>query len=178
MAVLARLPFPVVALLLATALPACVDTTHDDQVQALGGEANGVSPGPDHRPGQPCLVCHGGEGPASSQFSVAGTVYALFKESAPAVGAQVQVEDISGNAIVAPTNSAGNFYIGVADWQPIYPIQMQVSLGPASQQMLTHVGREGSCAACHQSLSGPTSPGPVYAATDMSELLGDGGATP
>jgi hypothetical protein len=177
MATLDRLFLSVLALVVA-ALPACVDTTHDRQVQALGGEANGVAPGPDHRPGQPCLVCHGGEGPASSQFSVAGTVYAVFKASAPAVGAQVQIEDISGNAIVAPTNSAGNFYIGVGDWQPIYPIQMQVSLGPASQQMLTHVGREGSCATCHQSLSGPASPGPVYVATDMNQLLGDGGATP
>jgi hypothetical protein len=157
-------------------LASCVDATHDEQVQALGGEAAGVAPGPDHRPGQPCLVCHGGEGPASSQFSVAGTVYAVFKASPPAVGAQVQVEDITGAVRVPLTNSVGNFYISAGDWQPTYPIQMQVSLGPASNQMLTHVGREGSCAACHQSEVGPASPGPVYVATDMSELVGDGGA--
>jgi hypothetical protein len=156
-------------------LASCVDATHDEQVQALGGEAAGVPRGPDHRPGQPCLVCHGGEGPASSRFSVAGTVYAVFKESAPAVGAQVQVEDITGAVRVPLTNSVGNFYISADQWEPTYPIQMQVTLGPVSNQMLTHVGREGSCAACHQSEVGPASPGPVYVATDMSELLGDGG---
>jgi hypothetical protein len=166
------------AMIAMAAMASCVDTTHDDQVQALGGEAAGVARGPDHRPGQPCLVCHGGEGPASSHFSVAGTVYAVFKATAPAVGAQVQIEDISGTTIVAPTNQVGNFYIAAQDWQPVYPTQMQVSLGAATQQMLTHVGREGSCAACHQSTIGPGSPGPVYAATDMSELLGDGGTGP
>ncbi|HEY5145706.1 MAG TPA: hypothetical protein VII82_03025 [Polyangiaceae bacterium] len=160
------------------ALAGCVDTTHDIEVQALGGEAAGVAPGPDHRPGQPCLVCHGGEGPASSHFSVAGTVYAVEKESAPAVGAQVQVEDITGVAFPSPTNGAGNFYISAQDWQPTYPIQMQVSLGPANKQMLTHVGREGSCATCHTSSPGPASPGPIYVAADMSELLGDGGTGP
>ena len=46
---------------------------------------------------------------------------------------------------------------------------------PRAIEMLTHVGREGSCAACHQSQVGPASPGPVYVATDMSELVGDGG---
>jgi len=173
----ARLFWPAVAAMVA-ALGACADATHDEQVQALGGEAAGVAPGPDHRPGQPCLVCHGGEGPASATFSVAGTVYAVFKESAPAVGAQVQIEDINGSVVVPLTNSAGNFYIAAQQWQPTYPIQMEVSLGPASNQMLTHVGREGSCATCHQSLIGPASPGPVYVATDMSELLGDGGTSP
>jgi hypothetical protein len=160
------------------ALASCVDTTHVDEVQALGGEAPGVAPGPDHRPGQPCLVCHGGEGPGSSVFSVAGTVYAVDQESAPAVGAQVQIEDITGAVGVATTNSAGNFYILANQWQPTYPTQMQVALGSVSSQMLTHVGREGSCAACHQAQVGPASPGPVYVASDMSELLGDGGSTP
>ena len=176
--VAALVPIGVVALGARGALAGCVDTTHDIEVQALGGEAAGVAPGPDHRPGQPCLVCHGGEGPASSHFSVAGTVYSVEKESAPAVGAQVQVEDITGVAFPSPTNGAGNFYISAQDWQPTYPIQMQVSLGPANKQMLTHVGREGSCATCHTSRPGPASPGPIYVAADMSELLGDGGTGP
>ncbi|HTB78897.1 MAG TPA: hypothetical protein VK762_36895 [Polyangiaceae bacterium] len=159
-------------------IAACADATHDEQVQALGGEAPGVAAGPEHRPGQPCLVCHGGEGPASSSFSVAGTVYALFKESAPAVGAQVQIEDITGAVFRAPTNAAGNFYVTTSQWQPTYPTQMQVSLMAATNQMLTHVGRDGSCATCHQSLSGPSSPGPVYVATDPEQLVGDGGTGP
>ena len=49
---------------------------HDNEVAALGPEDPSVPPGPDHRPGQPCLVCHGGSGPASAQFAVGGTVYA------------------------------------------------------------------------------------------------------
>ena len=53
----------------------CYDPVHDQEVAALGGEAPGVSPGPTHRPGQPCNVCHGGVGPANLRFSVAGTVY-------------------------------------------------------------------------------------------------------
>jgi hypothetical protein len=165
------------AALLATpaALVACVDATHDEKVQALGGEAPGVSPGPDHRPGQPCLVCHGSEGPAQSSFSVAGTVYAVDKQSAPAVGGQVQIEDINGVVFLSPTNAAGNFYVLTSQWQPAFPIQMQVSLGPLSTQMLTYVGREGSCAACHQSSLSPASPGPVYVATNSQQLLGDGG---
>ena len=67
----------VAAVLLAAAVVACVDESHELQVQALGGEAPGVSPGPLHRPGQPCLVCHGEPGPASHKFVMAGTVYAV-----------------------------------------------------------------------------------------------------
>jgi hypothetical protein len=167
-----------VVLAMGASIAACADATHDEQVQALGGEAPGVAPGPEHRPGQPCLVCHGGEGPASSSFSVAGTVYALFKESAPAVGAQVQIEDINGGVFRSPTNAAGNFYVTTSQWQPTYPIQMQVSLMAATNVMLTHVGREGSCATCHQAASGPASPGPVYVATDPTQLVGDGGTGP
>jgi hypothetical protein len=166
------------AVLAIAAFGGCVDATHDEQVAALGGEAPGVAPGPDHRPGQPCLVCHGSEGPAKSSFSVAGTVYAVFKQSAPANGAEVQIEDINGDVFQSPTNAVGNFYVLTSQWEPTYPIQMQVSYEAASNQMLTHVGREGSCAACHQSTPGPASPGPVYVATDPEQLVGDGGSGP
>ncbi len=155
----------------------CLDATHDDQVQALGGETPGVPTGPEHRPGQPCLVCHGGLGPGHTTFSVAGTVYAVEKQPAPAVGAQVQVEDINGDAFLSPTNAAGNFYITAAQWQPVFPTKMQVTLGPSTMQMLTAAGRDGSCAACHQASAGPNSPGPIYAAATLSALQGDGGTT-
>ena len=162
---------------MAVALVDCVDATHDDQVAALGGEAPGVPTGPEHRPGQPCLVCHGGQGPGSTVFSVAGTVYALEQNSAPAVGAQVQVEDITGAAFVEPTNAAGNFYFTASQWQPTFPIKMQVALGASTEQMLTAAGRDGSCAACHQASAGPSSPGPIYAATAPSALPDAGGST-
>jgi hypothetical protein len=167
--------YPAVVAML-PALATCVDATHDQQVQALGGEVNGVPPGPDHRPGQPCLVCHGGQGPASGQLSVAGTAYAVYQQSTPAVGASVQIEDITGAVFTLRTNEVGNFYIPVQDWQPTYPLgQIQVSLGPASEQMTTHVGRDGSCCSCHQSQAGPTSPGSIYVAVDQGALVPEGG---
>ncbi len=159
-----------VALAGLASLAACVDATHDEQVQSLGGEAPGVEPGPLHRPGQPCLTCHGGLGPASHQFSVAGTVVVVRGGNDPAVGAQVQVEDITGSFFTATTNAAGNFFVGFEVWQPTYPTQLQVSLGSLSQQMNTHVGREGSCAGCHTSPQGPTSPGSVYVAAMASDV--------
>ena len=80
------------ALAAGVTLAACVDETHEEQVAALGGEAGGVSPGPLHRPGQPCLVCHGEAGPSSHTFVIAGTVYATQGQSAPAADVQVQLE--------------------------------------------------------------------------------------
>src|SRR6202020_2306636 len=84
---------------------------HDNEVAALGPEPTG-SPGPDHRPGQPCLVCHGGSGPASLQFAVAGTVYQA--QSGAAVGqngAVVSLNDTNGVTATATTNSVGNFWV-------------------------------------------------------------------
>lgn len=147
------------------AVPGCVDATHDEQVSALGPEAPGVRPGPLHRPGQPCLTCHGGSGPAKSQFSIGGTVYGVRGQPAPAVGATVQIEDITGSVGTAQSNQVGNFYILIAEWMPTYPTLPQVTLGNVNQQMITHVGRDGSCAGCHQSPAGPTSAGGVYVMT-------------
>ena len=156
-------------------LVACVDATHDEQVQALGGEAPGVRTGPEHRPGQPCLVCHGGLGPGHTTFGVAGTIYAVELQPAPAVGAQVQVEDINGDAFLLPTNSAGNFYVAASQWQPVFPTKMQVTFEGSTMRMLTAAGRNGSCADCHQTSVGPNSPGPIYAAATLSALQLDGG---
>jgi len=142
---------------------ACVDIVHEDEVQALGPEAPGVPPGPLHRPGQPCVTCHGGSGPGSQQLAIGGTVYAVQGESAPAVGAVVQIEDIDGHFWTVQTNEAGNFFVTTAEWQPHYPVgSIQVTLGDVTQSMFTHVGRDGSCADCHQATPGPTSPGPIY----------------
>ena len=70
-----------VALLLAQALVGCsvvedvLDPVHARQVAALGGDPSGQRNGPTHRPGQPCLVCHGGLGPGGPDLSVGGTIY-------------------------------------------------------------------------------------------------------
>jgi hypothetical protein len=153
-------------------LAACVDPTHDAQVQALGGEAPGVPHGPLHRPGQPCLVCHGEAGPASQTFVMAGTVFATQGSSAPASGVQVVIEDVNGAIRTPTTNEAGNFYITSAEWSPKLPAEVQISKGMTSEAMLTLIGRDGSCADCHTQTPGPTSPGPVY--LNMAQTPGGG----
>jgi hypothetical protein len=151
------------AVALTVVLAACVDESHELQVQALGGEAPGVSPGPLHRPGQPCLVCHGSEGPSSHSFVMAGTVYAVQGQSAPAPGVQVVLEDSTGSSVGINTNQAGNFYIATGEWSPLFPVWVpQITMGQSSTSMQTHIGREGSCANCHTLTASPTSPGRVY----------------
>jgi hypothetical protein len=155
---------------------ACVDATHDAQVQALGGEAPGVPPGPNHRPGQPCVLCHGEAGPATPIFSVAGTVYAVQGQKAPAVNATVFIEDVTGVAYSANTNEVGNFYITPDQWSPTFPTKVTVMQGQNVQLMTSHVGRDGSCAACHVDPASTTSPGPVFVAlAPASTASSDGG---
>jgi hypothetical protein len=157
----------VVPVLLAFA--ACADPVHDAEVAALGPENPSVPEGPLHRPGQPCLLCH-------SDFSVAGTVYNDDLVT-PLSGATVTLVDSTGSTTQATTNSAGNFFILASDWTPVFPIGSYeddagmpvfgvtvVGTDPNSpSQMLTHIGRDGSCASCHFG-AGPstTTPGPVY----------------
>jgi hypothetical protein len=141
---------------------ACNDATHDMQVQALGGEDPAVPVGELHRPGQPCLVCHGGIGPASSHFTAGGTVYVSRGSTVPAAGATVLIEDITGSVGTAQSNEVGNFYIPVAAWQPTFPTLPQVTYNGLTQPMTTHVGRDGSCASCHTDPAGPTAAGHLY----------------
>lgn len=154
--------FAGVAALGASGLVACIDESHELAVKALGSEDPNVAPGPLHRPGQPCVTCHGGSGPASQQFSIGGTVYASQGQSAPAANAMVSIEDITGTTTTVQTNDVGNFYITVQQWQPSYPLLPRVTLGQTTQTMSTHVGRDGSCADCHAKQPGPTSIGPIY----------------
>jgi cytochrome c553 len=153
--------------LLGVAPPAwsgCVNNpVHDDQVAALGPEAANVPAGATHRPGQPCLVCHGPFGPAQVQFAFGGTVYLEAGQSAPAPAAVVGVEDVSGSKVAAPANEVGNFYVLLRDYNPKYPLKTTVTSadGAIVQTMQTYVARNGSCASCHESAASATSPGPV-----------------
>jgi hypothetical protein len=148
--------------LAAAATAACIDTVHDNQVAALGPDLE--PPGPEHRAWQPCLVCHGGSGPAQRTFSTAGTVLDTQGQTAPAIGALVLIEDVDGRTYTATTNDVGNFFVTPDQLTPHYPTQMSVSSADGSvvQSMLTHSSREGSCAVCHQPTVGPSSAGPVY----------------
>jgi hypothetical protein len=159
------------------AAAACQDAVHDEEVSALGPEAPGVSPGPDHRPGQPCTVCHGGLGPAKVKFSLAGTVFIDRSGTTPAAGAALQFEDANGGTYHVQTNQAGNFYLQPGDWSPTFPVSVPLlsysSSGgtPTTQTMSTSDNRDGSCASCHGLTPSPTSPGPVY----VNPTLPDGG---
>lgn len=155
----------------------CYDPVHDSEVAALGGEAPGVSPGPTHRPGQPCNVCHGGIGPASLRFSLAGTVSTYIGTSQPAVGAKVVIRDAAGQLWHATTNEVGNFFILQSDYSPTYPITVPSILDAngmpvkGAQSMTTLDNREGSCATCHGLTPSTTSVGPVF----VYRTLPDGG---
>lgn len=172
---LARVVLVCVPLL--AAATACQDAVHDQEVAALGGEAPGVSPGPDHRPGQPCTVCHGGQGPAKVTFTLAGTVFMDPSGKAPAVGAELQFEDASGATYHVQTNNAGNFYLQAGDWQPTFPLSVPLlsysSSGgmPTTAAMNTNDNRDTSCASCHTLTSSQNSPGPVY----VNPTFPDGG---
>jgi hypothetical protein len=139
------------------------DPVHDDAVAALGGEIAGVRPGPLHRPGQPCLVCHDGAFGDPRAFSMAGTVFLYGNSTPPAIGATVTLEDKNGTTTTATTNEAGNFYLTPDTYSPHYPVHvMSLTSGDASVSMHSHIGGNGSCAGCHADPAGPDSPGHVY----------------
>lgn len=152
----------------------CVDEVHSQEVAALGPDQG--PRGPTHRPGQPCLTCHGGEGPAKVVFSIGGTVYEDQGGGSPAVGAVVLIEDILGNTCTVTSNSAGNFFLTPDECSPHYPTDPAVTSadGTVTQPMLTHIGRDGSCADCHTLTAGPDSPGPVY--LNAAGAASDGGS--
>jgi hypothetical protein len=163
----ARAAVVTVLIVAAVSSIACFDPEHSNEVNALGGEAPGVSPGPLHRPGQPCLVCHGGQGPAKVQFSIGGTAFAANASAQPSNGAEIQLEDVTGSSWHVTANTAGNFFVLQSDWSPTYPLSVPTvtdSSGKANplHQMITIDNRDGSCAGCHTLTPGTDSVGPVY----------------
>jgi hypothetical protein len=165
---------------------ACGDPVHDEAVAALGPEAPGVPHGPYHRPGQPCLVCHGGEGPASYTMSFGGTLRAYQSAALPATGATVRVVDASASTFETAANCVGNFWIRASDFSPSFPVSAAVTVSFAntpdtrSRVMLTQMHRDGSCNSCHAGLAGPASAGQLWVlpASDPAPAqdcgLGDG----
>ncbi len=147
-------------------LVGCNDPVQDAEIAALPDDPS--PPGELHRPGQPCLLCH-------SDFAVAGTVYNSDLMT-PYNAAQVNLIDAVGSQVQATTNSAGNFFIRTSDWQPVFPIGTYtndagmavfgvtvVGTNPNNPaQMITHIGRDGSCASCHVGSPSASSPGRVY----------------
>jgi hypothetical protein len=141
------------------------DPVHDQDVDALGGEAPNVPQGEFHRAGQPCTTCHGADGPASKQFSMAGTIFATQDSTVGVSGAQVLMVDSLGSSPPGGsvvTNCVGNFFITPEIWDPAFPVRVAVATPETSAQMIGHIGRQSSCASCHADPRGETSPGHIY----------------
>jgi hypothetical protein len=162
-----RSPLGVALLVLpmaAAVVAACdADPVHTAAVNALGPEVSGIPKGEYHRAGQPCVTCHGGEGPASTVFTIAGTVFygPANNPNTPPIGvgnASVLLEDDSTSEPPIPvtTNCVGNFYLKPSDWpgHPEFPVLVTVQGQPENTNlevsMQSHIGRDGSCSDCHQ----------------------------
>jgi hypothetical protein len=155
------------ALLLALAVCGCYPFPPEaETADALGPEAPGVSTGPLHRPGQPCLVCHGDNYQRGGVvFEVAGTVYRRAGDEDGQVGADVVMTDADGRTFTARTNLAGNFTVEVdtalsaprqrdegqldIDFAPTFPLVVEVDADGEERHMRSAIYREGSCSACH-----------------------------
>lgn len=137
---------------------ACSDPVRDAEIAALGEEDPGVPPGENHRPGQPCVVCHSRGGPASDHpFAVAGTIFQDESyDSKPATKITVQFVDARGGSprALPETNSVGNFFVPLEDWPDLaFPIRVGIYDDPAKppvQTMKSLINREGSCNFCHR----------------------------
>jgi hypothetical protein len=133
-------------------LAGCRDAVHDDAVDALGPEP-GVEQGPLHRPGQPCTVCHGGDGPGSPTFDLAGTVFAFADSPEPLPGATVHLIDGAGRRSAAGTNAAGNFYWLEGKLPLEFPLWPSVEHCGRVVEMKTPIFRATACADCHRTAS-------------------------
>ena len=153
---------------IAVALAGCIGTSPEDaEREALPDDEDGD---PEHRPGQPCLLCH--------DFAIAGTVYYRASDPVGFENAEVDIEDAAGHRFVALTNSAGNFMIEVRGdltapeqrsrgllelpWQPVFPLSIAVRGDGVERTMESLAWREGSCAGCHGPTVEADSAGPIY----------------
>lgn len=163
----ARHPLFAFAVIGATASASCFDPVRSDEVDALGPERRGVQPGPNHRPGQNCLTCHGGDGPGSPEFSIAGTIYSARGVLEPLASVTVELEDANHSVRRAVSNEVGNFYIASDAWSPAYPVFVRLLDRRADEkgvkEMQTPLGRVGGCAFCHYGADNePTHMPPVF----------------
>lgn len=148
------------------------DPVHDKLVKSLGPEST-TSPGPTHRPGQPCLACHDGSGPASTKLAMGGTIYLQQGKPDPLVDAEVDLLDLAGNiACTTKTNASGNFFWDDKACSVPMPAKAKIvratsdPMNPDVAAMVTRIGRPTSCATCHQGDAlGPTNVEKIYLLT-------------
>lgn len=131
----------------------CFNPVHADAVAALGDEKDGVRPGPEHRAGQPCIVCHGGYGPGPD-FVIGGTIFKTRGGDQGLADVEITLTDATKSIYRAgPTNDVGNFWIPAKSWSPTYPVTVKIDFTggakPVSQAMVSPIGGNGGCAFCH-----------------------------
>jgi hypothetical protein len=147
----------------------CADPVHDSAVDALGGERAGVERGPTHRPGQACLTCHGGDGPADLVMSFGGTLYTHAVGDEAAADATIRVVDARSRTYDTTTNAVGNFWIPEGTFTPEFPVNTAVTLGRYSRVMKTWMRLDGSCNGCHSNPEDSNSPGQLWVLPDSVE---------
>lgn len=158
-------------------LGACEKSRDEAAADALGPEVG--DPGPTHRPGEPCLVCHDErDGRGEKLFVVAGTVYERASDTRGTEGVEVVITDAEDQQLSVFTNEAGNFWISVdpdvavpeldeeggldVPRAPVFPLRVAVRRGAFDENMAGVIGREGSCAHCHFDPPGATSAGKIF----------------
>lgn len=146
---------------LALAVASC-DPVREQAIDELGPEAPGVDQGPTHRPGQPCLVCHGAGGPEGPTFSVAGTIFRTRDARVGVPGAVVTITDADGVTRRFGTNEVGTFFVQESEWKPKFPLRTSVASGTTTVEMKTLINGDGSCGSCHRDPAARDAAGHIY----------------
>ncbi len=143
----AVLPLALLALP-AAALSCRYDPVPQEIIDDLGPEQGTADA--NHRPGQPCVVCHGPYGGVSPQMAFGGTLFAIDPDAGgivPAPGVNVVVFDSAGDSRKSCSGPSGNFYLEEKDWEEVaYPLTVRAGSVP----MTSLIGRDASCGACHK----------------------------
>lgn len=176
--------------LLPPALLGCGNPALDAKIEVLGGEVAGVPASEFHRPGQPCVDCHGPYKGAKPEMAIAGTIFAIptAKDGipVPVANARISITDALGlvNGVESPpavpppkvTNCVGNFFFTTEEIKQTFPYEVKVECPEPSdpmkirttRNMVTRISREGSCNACHYRAENQSSPGWIVCEDDMA----------
>jgi hypothetical protein len=128
----------------------CSDPVLDDTIDEQGNETANIPKGELHRAGQRCVVCHqdGGEA-GDSPFTLAGTIFAQPNKQIGVDRAEIRLTDSDGTKHLVKTNCVGNFFVRPSEWQPKFPILVEVFKNGVRRRMTGPIGREADCSGCH-----------------------------
>ena len=149
----------------------CDSPVNDERIECLGGEQPEVPPSEFHRPGQPCVTCHGEYAADSPILAVGGTIMSTPFNPVPVQGVLVRLTDAKGTVVEKTTNCIGNFQVLADEWTPAFPLRAEIECPTGDEDkpirrfvMGTRITRDGSCAGCHIGPPSQNSPGWIYCA--------------